>query len=203
MYVGCHRETELRAFNHHERGNLGLGQKAEQELSREGNGQSRWFLYQRVWEVGTGWEGNRHDPRWCVSGTPTSLALLECGGWEVRCRRGSLSDCGRPGVDLRGSGPADRSCVLWAAGKQSRCCHLRLCLKCSQTMLFISQTHNEFRKSLLMYEWGHGTFKIHFVIIKSYMYLDEKIKLFYKASNDKQQSPTYPFHHQSPLPLNI
>lgn len=44
-----------------------------------------------------------------------------------------------------------------------------------------------------MAEWGHGTFKIHFVIIKSYMYLDEKkIKLFYKASNDKQQSPTYP-----------
>lgn len=144
----------------------------------------------------------RHDPHWCVCQGPQQVWHywnVVGGKWDARGEE-ACQDCGRPGVDFRGSGPADRSCVLWAAGKRSRCYHLKSCLKRSQTTLFISQTHNEFRKSLLMYEWGHGTFKIDFVIIKSYMYLDEKIKLFYKASNDKQQSPTYPF--PSPIPTS-
>ena len=82
---------------------LRLGQKAEQELSREGNGQSRWFLYQR----GSGkWEQDKKESKAqstlvCVSGTPTSLALLECGGWAVRCKRqGSLSGLWQTSVNL-------------------------------------------------------------------------------------------------------
>ena len=43
----------------------------------------------------------------CVSGTPTSLALLECGGWEVRRkRRGSLSGLWQAWSRLQG---------LWAS----------------------------------------------------------------------------------------
>lgn len=89
MYVGCHRNRAKEPFNHvGEEETLGLGQKAEQELSREGNGQSRWFLYQRGLGSGNRMRKRaRHDPRWCVCQGPQQVWHywnVVGGKWDAR-----------------------------------------------------------------------------------------------------------------------
>ena len=63
---------------------LGLGQEAKQELSREENGQSRWFLYQRG--LGSGnrvTKRARHDRRWCVCQGPQPPTGMWWVGSEI------------------------------------------------------------------------------------------------------------------------